>query len=82
MTVKVVEEIYCDRCDDRFEKRPPSRGDVWSPVVYLEIGWFKYSNGSGSKLTSKGRSWDNLDHDLCPPCTSEFLQWWENGSAE
>jgi hypothetical protein len=44
----------------------------------MVIGWFKYRNGGGSKTTTHGRSWENLDYDLCSNCTEEFIEWWMN----
>lgn len=77
MTLKVIEELWCDRCQRKFEKRS---ADGYSPCETLEIGWFKYRNGSGSKASPPGRSWENLDHDLCPICTAQFFDWWNIGS--
>ena len=50
-------------------------------LLTMEIGWFKFVNGSGSKATSKGRSWENLDYDLCNSCTESFDNWWTAGKA-
>jgi hypothetical protein len=75
MTVKLIEQYFCNRCDRQYEKQ--QRGRV---TVTMAIGWFRYVNGSGSKLTTpKGRSWENLDYDLCDICTESFAQWWKAG---
>lgn len=71
MTVKVIEELWCDRCDTKFE-----RGNAYGAIHTMEIGWFKYRNGGGSKETSPGRTWENLDKDLCDSCTEAFFEWW------
>ena len=73
---RVVEQYECDRCDLPFEKR--RMGCV---TVTMEIGWFRFVNGSGSKATSKGRSWENLDYDLCNSCTESFDRWWKSGKT-
>lgn len=68
MTVKIIEEIHCDRCGQIFDKKGQT----------MEIGWFKFTNGSGSKRSSNNRSHDNLDQDLCNDCTESFEAWWES----
>lgn len=74
MTIKHIEEYHCDRCKRIFELRESQ----YVMTETMEIGWFKYTNGSGSKNSSQGRRWENLDHDLCPDCTKDFLVWWKN----
>jgi hypothetical protein len=75
MTVKHVEIYICDRCGTEYEKTV--RGRV---VVTAAIGWFKFRNGSGSKVSSPmGRPHENLDHDLCTSCTVTFFEWWKAG---
>lgn len=76
MTVKYLKQYFCNRCDNQFERQ--YMGQV---TLTMAIGWFKYVNGSGSKATSKGRTWDNLDYDLCNTCTESFDNWWTAGKA-
>jgi hypothetical protein len=74
MTVKHIKEYHCDRCKRIFEKRESQ----YANTETMEIGWFFYTNGSGSKASAHGRSWENLDYDLCSDCTGEFREWWRN----
>jgi hypothetical protein len=67
--IKHVEELYCDRCGDQFEKRGRT----------TEIGWWTFTNGSGSRQSSFGRPHENLDQDLCEPCTEAFERFWQDG---
>lgn len=76
MTVKHITQYFCDRCNKQYERQKMGR-----VTVTMAIGWFKYVNGSGSKVTSKGRSWENLDYDLCNSCTESFDNWWTAGKA-
>lgn len=76
MTEKHVTEYWCDRCKRQFQRRESGFADTLTMV----IGWFKYRNGSGSKTSTHGRTWENLDYDLCSNCTEEFTEWWENPS--
>lgn len=79
MSRKHIEEIYCDRCGIKYEKRPPTyTGDFYT----MEIGWFLYNNGSGSKTSRDNRSWKNLDYDMCNYCTDFFLKWWKAGTSD
>ena len=71
---KHVTEYYCDRCKRQVVKREAGFADTFTMV----IGWFKFRNGSGSKNSSHGRDWENLDYDLCSNCTEEFEEWWKN----
>ena len=74
MTIKHIEEHWCDRCKRKFEVRESQYGVTYT----MEIGWFEYTNGSGSKDSTHSRRWENLDHDLCSNCTEEFKEWWKN----
>jgi hypothetical protein len=71
---KQVTELYCDRCKRKFERRESGFADTLTMV----IGWFKFRNGSGSKSVSQGRTWENLDYDMCSNCTEEFGVWWKS----
>ena len=75
MTIKHIEELWCDRCKRKFEQREPNS---FTDTMTMVIGWFKFRNGSGSKTTVHGRRWENLDYDLCSDCTQEFTEWWKN----
>lgn len=70
---KHVTELFCDRCKRKFERRESGFADT----LTMAIGWFKLRNGSGSKSVSQGRTWENLDYDLCSDCTEEFEVWWK-----
>lgn len=74
MTIVHIEEYHCDRCKRKFLKRESGFADT----LTMAIGWFKFRNGSGSKSSVHGRSWENLDFDLCSNCTEEFEAWWKN----
>lgn len=68
MSVRHIQIHTCDRCKKEFQR---------SEGVSLEIGWFKLTRGSGSKLsTPQGRP-ENLDKDLCEDCTDSFFDWWK-----
>lgn len=74
MTIKHIEEYHCDRCKRVFQQRESGFADT----LTMAIGWFLFRNGSGSKNSSIGRQWENLDYDLCDSCTEEFQDWWVN----
>lgn len=71
---KHVTELYCDRCRGKFHRRESG----FVTTATLVIGWLKLRNGSGSKSVSQGRTWENLDYDLCSNCTEEFDVWWKS----
>lgn len=77
---KHITELYCDRCERKFERRESQYGNT----LTMAIGWFKLQNGSGSKNSSNGTGrsciMKNLDHDLCADCTKEFGEWWKNSN--
>jgi hypothetical protein len=76
MSRKHVEEFYCDRCREKYDRHPvPYRGDHYT----MEIGWFLLNRGSGSKPSTPDDRKDNLDYDLCDTCTKEFRAWWKAG---
>ncbi len=68
MTLKITEHLFCDRCDIEYTKHGTT----------LEIGWFKLTNGSGSKSTNHNRPRTDLDYDLCQGCTAEFFTWYKH----
>jgi len=75
MTVKHIEEYHCDRCKRKFEHRESDFGQTRT----MDIGWFAYTNGSGSRNSSSlNVRWENLDYNLCSTCTEEFESWWNN----
>lgn len=80
MSRKHIEEIYCDRCGKKHERR----AEVYAGNFYtMEIGWFIFNNGSGSRVKpAQSRSWENLDYDLCADCTASFRLWWKKGKPD
>lgn len=71
---KHITELWCDRCKRKFQKREAG----WADTITAVIGWFFFTNGSGSKTSKHSRSWENLDYDMCSNCTEEFREWWKN----
>ena len=78
MTIKHIEEYHCDRCKRIFQQRESEYGVTRT----MDIGWFEYQNGSGSKDSSHDARWENLDYNLCPDCTKAFRAWWREGSND
>jgi hypothetical protein len=78
VTIKVIEQYWCDRCGIQFQRAQQGR-----VTVTMLIGWFKFTNGGGSKASSPAdrtsRGWENLDRDLCRDCTDSFGEWWKAG---
>lgn len=79
MTIKLVEEHWCDRCNKPYKERR----EGFANTTTMAIGWFRFRNGSGSKNSSPpNRRWENLDYDLCMDCTEAFRLWWQNPPRE
>lgn len=75
MTVKLVEELWCDRCKTKFERQDPT--GVVANTLTMGIWWLKFLNGTKSRNTNPSNgSWEK--YDLCPDCTGEFVHWWQN----
>lgn len=77
MTIKTIEQYWCDRCGEQFQRTGGVR-----PVKSMAIGWFQWNNGSGSKskrFATTMSSSDDLDRDMCHECTESFLSWWKEG---